>query len=123
MGSVLIGAGAALALLGVVLLTRFGFSAFKGEVMKDMAGWGTIDLETIDPAKLRRSMTYLWKEDPRLAAQMDENLRSFEETRRRQPDGLPSVRYFVRVMYVARYAAMAMVLLGLGAVAVGVWAS
>jgi hypothetical protein len=121
MGSVLIGAGAATALLGVVLLTRFGLGAFKGEVMKDMAGWGDIDIGSLDPAALREALPYLSKEDPRLAAQADEGLRSFEEMQLSQPDALPNVQYFVRIMYVARYAAMAMVVLGVGALAAGVW--
>ena len=121
MGSVLIGAGAAMGVLGVALLTRFGLSAFKGEVMKDMAGWGDIDLGSIDPAALREGLRYLRKEDPLLAAQADEGLRSFEQMRQSQPDALPNLQYFVRIMYIARYAAMAMVLLGAAAVAAGVW--
>jgi hypothetical protein len=117
----LIVAGTVAALLGMLLLTRFGFSAFKGEAVKDMAGWGDIDLGSLDPSALRGALTYLWKEDPRLAAEADEGLRSFEDLRRSQPDVLPRVQHAVRVMYVARYAAIAMVLVGVGAVAGGVW--
>ena len=117
----LIGGGATVALLGLMLLTRFGLYMFKGEVIKDMGGWGAIDIGSIDPANVRKSLSSVWKENPRLAAQIDENLRSFEEVRRSQPDAQQSVQHLVRVMYVARYVAMALVLLGVAAVATGVW--
>jgi hypothetical protein len=117
----LVAGGAAVALVGLLLLTRFGLWHLRGELMKDLAGWGSMDIARLDPAELRRSLNDLWKENPGLAAQADEHLRSFEEIKRSDPKSLGNVQLFVRFMYVARYAAMAMVLLGVGAVAAGVW--
>jgi hypothetical protein len=118
---VLIVGGAGVATLGLVLLIRFGLGILGGELMKDLAGWGSIDLRDVQPAKLRRSLKELWKENPRLAAQADESLRSFDEMRQKDPGALDKIEFFYRFMYVARYVAIAMVVLGVAAVAGGIW--
>lgn len=118
---VLIAGGAGVATLGLLLLTRFGLATFRGELMKDLAGRGSFNLRDIEPAKLRRSLGDLWKENPGIAAQADESLRLVDDLRRNDPGVLARVESFYRFMYIARYVAVAMVVVGVSAVAGGFW--
>jgi hypothetical protein len=117
MAEVLIGFGAALALLGLMAVTLFGFSLLVEP--KDGAGWGDIDSASFEPPPLPRLLRFLFPEDPDPASQTDEKLPSLEETRRSQPETPPDLKQLVRVMYVSRYGGIAMVLVGVGLVVAG----